>query len=70
MKWVYSFDDYLKIPYQDNLSSLIHEATFREVVDEDLFPLIKYIFKLGNVVVYINSRINRQEAILLLYNLH
>ena len=70
VKWVYSFDNCLKVPYQDNLSSLIHEPSFREVVDEDLFPLIKYIIKLGNVAVHTNSGIKREEAILSLHNLH
>ena len=70
VKWVYSFDACLKVPYQDNLSSLIHEPSFRDVVDEDLFPLIKYIIKLGNVAVHTNSGIKREEAILSLHNLH
>lgn len=70
VKWVYSFDNCLTVPYQDNLSSLIHEPSFREVVDEDLFPLIKYIIKLGNVAVHTNSGIKREEAILSLHNLH
>ena len=70
VKWVYSFDTCLTVPYQDNLSSLIHEPSFRDVVDEDLFPLIKYIIKLGNVAVHTNSGIKREEAILSLHNLH
>ena len=70
VKWVYSFDNCLTVPYQDNLSSLIHEPSFRDIVDEDLFPLIKYIIKLGNVAVHTNSGIKREEAILSLHNLH
>ena len=70
VKWVYSFDTCLNVPYQDNLSSLIHEPSFRDVVDEDLFPLIKYIIKLGNVAVHTNGSIKREEAILSLHNLH
>lgn len=70
VKWVYSFDNCLTVPYQDNLSSLIHEPSFRDVVDDDLFPLIKYIIKLGNVAVHTNSGIKREEAILSLHNLH
>ena len=70
VKWLYSFDNDLKIPYQDNLSSLIHEHTFLSVIDHDLLPLLKYIVKLGNVAVHTNSNINREEAILSLHNLH
>ncbi len=70
VRWVYSFDSYLKVPYQDNLSSLIHDRTFRDVITAELFPLIKYIVKLGNVAAHTSSRIKREEAVLSLHNLH
>lgn len=70
IKWLYASDSELQVPYQDNLSSLIHERTFMSIIDEDLFPLIKYIVKLGNVAVHTNSTITRDEAVLGLHNLH
>lgn len=70
VKWLYASDSELKVPYQDNLSSLIHERTFMSIIDEDLFPLMKYIIKLGNVAVHTNSTITRDEAVLGLHNLH
>ncbi|MGE7635592.1 DEAD/DEAH box helicase family protein [Bacillus paramycoides] len=70
VKWLYASDSELKVPYQDNLSSLIHERTFMSIIDEDLFPLMKYIVKLGNVAVHTNSTITRDEAVLALHNLH
>lgn len=70
VKWLYASDSDLKVPYQDNLSSLIHERSFLSIIDEDLFPLMKYIIKLGNVAVHTNSMITRDEAVLGLHNLH
>lgn len=70
VKWVYSFDNDLTVPYQDNISSLIHESTFRQIIEPELFPLIKYIIKLGNTAVHTNANITRDEAILSLRNLH
>lgn len=70
VKWLFASDKELKLPYQDNLSSLIHERTFQSIIDQDLFPLLKYIIKLGNVAVHTNSNITRDEAVLALYNLH
>jgi type I restriction enzyme, R subunit len=70
VKWLYASESELKVPYQDNLSSLIHEPTFKSIIDENLFPLIKYIIKLGNVAVHTNSSITRDEVILALHNLH
>lgn len=70
VKWLYTSDSELKAPYQDNLSSLIHDRSFMAVIDKELFPLLKYIVKLGNVAVHTNSAINRDEAVLALHNLH
>src|SRR5690625_5208249 len=70
VKWTYSFDEGLKLPYDDRLSALIHEQTFRDIIDSDLFSLIRYIVKLGNVAVHTNSNISREEAITSLRNLH
>ncbi|MGB3926454.1 MAG: DEAD/DEAH box helicase family protein [Caldicoprobacterales bacterium] len=70
VKWVYSFDEELTVPYQDNLSSLIHEPTFRQIIEPKLFPLLKYIVKLGNTAVHTNTMIKRDEAVLALRNLH
>ena len=47
VKWVYRFDDDVKVPYRDNLSSLIHNRSFIDIIDDDLLPMIKFIIKLG-----------------------
>ena len=70
VKWVYSFDNDLSVPYQDNISTLIHEPTFRQIIEPKLFPLIKYIIRLGNTAVHTNAMITRDEAVLSLRNLH
>ena len=70
VKWLYTSDSDLKIPYQENLTSLIHDRTFNSIIDDDLFPLLKYVIKLGNVAVHTNSKITRGEAVLALHNLH
>ena len=70
VKWVYSYDNDLTVPYQDNISSLIHETTFRQIIDPSLFQRIKYIISLGNKAVHTNINISRSEAVLSLRNLH
>lgn len=70
VKWVYSFDSDLVLPYQDNISSLIHNNSFIELIDYEMLPIIKYVIKLGNVAVHTNASISRGEAILSLNNLH
>ncbi|MBT2716971.1 DEAD/DEAH box helicase family protein [Bacillus sp. ISL-57] len=70
VKWVYQFDNDVKIPYQNNLSSLIHDRHFLGILDEELLPMLKYIVKLGNAAVHTNVAITGDEAVLSLYNLH
>lgn len=69
VKWVYSYDSALKVPYQDNLSSLIHDRGFLGIIDEDLLPMMKYVVKLGNQAVHTNAPITRDEAVLSLHHL-
>ncbi|HDA6209230.1 TPA: DEAD/DEAH box helicase family protein, partial [Clostridioides difficile] len=53
-----------------NLSTLIHNNSFIELIDYDMLPLLKYIVKLGNLSVHTSANIERGEAILSLNNLH
>ena len=69
VKWVYRFDDDVKVPYRDNLSSLIHNRSFIDIIDDDLLPMIKFIIKLGNSAAHTSVKITRDEAILSLNNL-
>lgn len=70
IKWLYSSDADLKVPYQDNLSSLIHDRSFLDIIEPDLFPLLKYIVKLGNIAAHTSNSIKREEVVLSLHNLH
>lgn len=69
VKWVFSYDSELQAPYQDKLSSLIHDYRFKGIIDTKLFPMIIYIQKLGNKAVHSSAPISRDQAILSLRNL-
>ena len=45
--WLYKHDRGLRLPYQDNLSALIHEPSFARVVGEAVFTKTKVIKELG-----------------------
>ncbi|OFI07636.1 type I restriction enzyme EcoKI subunit R [Clostridium acetireducens DSM 10703] len=70
VKWVYSFDEDLILPYQDNISSLIHNGSFTELIHSEMLPLLKFVIKLGNLAVHTNKNITREEAVLSLHNLY
>lgn len=69
VRFVFSYDAELSLPYQDNVSSLIHEPTFRRIIEPRLFPMLKYTIHLGNVAVHTNSKIKRDEAVIALRDL-
>jgi type I restriction enzyme R subunit len=50
--WLYKHDPSLKIPYQDNLSALIHEPTFKALAGEAVFNKARIIARLGNQAVH------------------
>ena len=70
VKWLYANDNDLTIPYQDNLSALVHDITFKNIIDEKLLKQIEYIIKLGNYAVHNKKKISREEAILSLRYLY
>lgn len=69
VRFVFSHDADLTLPYRDNVSSLIHEPTFRAIIDQRIFPMLKYTIHLGNVAVHTNHNIKRDEAIVALRDL-
>ncbi len=70
VKWLYANDNDLSIPYNDNLSALVHDITFKNIIDEKILKQIEYIIKLGNFAVHNNKKISREEAILALRYLY
>ena len=69
VKWMYSHDSTLEIPYQDNLSSLIHDYKFKDLIDERLFPRIKFIITLGNKAAHQTMPMRRDESVKSIENL-
>ncbi|MCC6457983.1 MAG: DEAD/DEAH box helicase family protein [Caldilineaceae bacterium] len=61
--WMYKRDSALKLPYQDNLSTLIHEPTYKSLVGDVLFTKMRLITKLGNQAVHSASPIASGDAV-------
>ncbi|MDT3670760.1 MAG: DEAD/DEAH box helicase family protein [Aromatoleum sp.] len=61
--WLYKHDKSLKLPYQDNLSALIHEPTFRQTIGDALFTKARLIKDLGNMAVHSAKKIAPTDAI-------
>ncbi len=69
VKWVYSADKTMKMPYKDNLQSLIHEPTFRFAVDYHTWGKLPFIIKLGNLAVHTERSVQQSDALVSLRGL-
>ena len=69
LKWMYSVDAELEMPYQDNLQSLMNAEEYRQIVGPDLWKRMDYIRRSGNNVAHSNKKLGRDEAMLCLENL-
>ena len=69
VKWVYSADRNMLMPYRDNLQSLIHEPTFRFEVDQQTWAKLPFIVKLGNMAVHTEKNISQSDVLFALKGL-
>ena len=69
VKWVYSADTSMQMPYKDNLQSLIHEPSFRFAVDYNTWGKMPFIIKLGNLAVHTEKSVQKSDALLALKGL-
>ena len=70
VKWMYSVDTELEMPYQDNLQSLMSREEFRAIVGPDLYVRMDYIRVKGNTVAHNSGKASEAAAMLCLENLH
>ena len=61
--WAYKHDTSLRLPYQDNLSALIHEPSFKQAVGEAVFSKARIINTLGNRAVHSHRAVPEADAL-------
>lgn len=69
IKWMYSVDKSLIMPYRDNLSSLMHTDEFRDIVDANLWQRLNFIRRIGNVTAHAGKKVSFDRAALCLKDL-
>jgi type I restriction enzyme, R subunit len=62
VKWAFRTDPGLKLPYQDNISALLHEPSFRRAAGEAVFAKARYINTLRNRAVHEEKNISSGDA--------
>lgn len=63
VSWAYKHDAVLKLPYQDNLSALIHEPSFKQAAGEAVFSKARVINTLGNRAVHSHRAVPEADAL-------
>ena len=69
IKWMYSVDAELEMPYQDNLVSLMNDEKFRDIIGEDVWRRMEFIRKVGNNAAHGGKKVTKEQAELCLENL-
>ena len=70
VKWMYSVDKSLDMPYQNNLQSLMNGEEFRDIVGEDIWRRMDFIRKVGNHAAHGGKKVTTEQAELCLENLY
>jgi len=70
VKWMYSVDGSLVMPYQDTLVSLMNAEEFHDVVGIDIWRRMDFIRKMGNNAVHSGKKVTLEQATLCLENLY
>src|SRR5581483_11688267 len=63
VRWLYKADASLHLPYQDNLSALIHEPTFKQAAGQGVFNKARLINRIGNIAVHDHRPVPESDAI-------
>ena len=69
VKWLYSVDSSLSMPYQDKLATLMNTTAFKEIVGDDIYKRMDYIRIVGNNAAHNSKKITKEQALLTLQNL-
>ena len=70
VKWMYSVDSALVMPWQDTLVSLMSTEEFRAVVNSDVWRRMDFIRRVGNNAAHTGKKVTEEQAILCLENLY
>ena len=70
VKWMYSVDKALVMPYQDTLVSLMNTEDFRDIVGTDIWRRMDLIRRMGNNAAHTGKKITEEQAALCLENLY
>lgn len=69
IRWAFKADASLKLPYDDKLSALIHEPTFKDGIGRHIFNKARVINRIGNRAVHETKPVHETDAFVALREL-
>ena len=69
VSWMYQHDPALRLPYDENLSALIHEPTFKTIVGPGIFAKARLIQRLGNEAAHSQKPVRQYDALAAVHEL-
>ena len=70
VKWMYSVDKDLEMPYDTTLITLMSSEDFRDIVGNDIYRRMDFIRKVGNIAAHGGKKISMEQAKLCIENLY
>lgn len=70
VKWMYSVDKDLQVPYDTTLVCLMNTEDFRDIIGTDLYRRMDFIRKSGNIAAHGTKKISMEQAELCIENLY
>ncbi|MBR5136713.1 MAG: DUF4145 domain-containing protein [Clostridia bacterium] len=69
VKWMFTADADLKMPYNDSLSYMLDDHKFTEIVGEDIKRRLEFVRKHGNKAAHDEDKVTYEQAVQCLENL-
>ena len=63
VKWMYSVDDDLQMPYEDNIQTLVHTPSFKNAVPSDIQYEMQVVIKVGNSGVHDTLAVDKKYVL-------
>lgn len=68
--WLYRYDTSLRMPYDQNLATLLHAPCFQNLLPEAVFQKARVILKVGNLAVHDSRPVRQYDALQVVKELH
>ena len=67
--WAFEHDSSLRRPYEDNLSALLHEPSFKSLAGDKVFKLAKEVVRLGNRAAHDKAAPSQHDSVAVMSHL-